>query len=72
MMKWLRFPYTDGLKGSEWCWEFLKTEEGTVIICTGGSKNLSDFFRAMNDSTQKSSVGINIWSMRTNIGYINE
>jgi hypothetical protein len=64
--------YSGDLKGSQWHWEFQAQGEHTIIICTGGSKNFSAFIKAIDDSTQTLTVGINIMSMLANVRYIKE
>jgi ribosome-associated toxin RatA of RatAB toxin-antitoxin module len=64
--------YSGDLKGSQWHWEFQAQGEDTIIICTGASKNFSAFIKAIDDSTQTLTVGINIMSMLANIRYIKE
>ena len=64
--------HSGDLKGSQWHWEFQAQGEDTIIICTGGSKNFSAFIKAIDDSTQTLTVGINIMSMLANIRYIKE
>jgi len=64
--------HSGALKGSRWHWEFQAHGEDTIIICTGGSKNLSFFIKAIDDRTQTFTVGINIMSMLANINYIKE
>jgi ribosome-associated toxin RatA of RatAB toxin-antitoxin module len=64
--------YSGALKGSRWDWEFQTQGADTIIICTGGSKNLSVFIKAIDDRTQTITVGINIMSMLANINYIKE
>lgn len=64
--------HSGDLKGSQWHWEFQANEEKTIIICTGASKNFSGFIKAIDDSRQTLTVGINIMSMLANIRYIKE
>lgn len=64
--------HSGALKGSRWHWKFQAQGEDTIIICTGGSKNLSVFIKAIDDSTQTLTIGINISSMLANISYIKE
>lgn len=64
--------YSGALKGSQWHWKFQAQGEDTIIICTGASKNLSVFIKAIDDRTQTLTVGINIMSMLANISYIKE
>jgi ribosome-associated toxin RatA of RatAB toxin-antitoxin module len=64
--------HSGALKGSRWHWKFQAHGEDTIIICTGGSKNLSVFIKAIDDSTQTLTIGINISSMLANISYIKE
>ncbi|MBN1255728.1 MAG: hypothetical protein JXA50_10690 [Deltaproteobacteria bacterium] len=66
------YHYSGALKGSRWHWEFQAQGADTIIICTGGSKNLSLFIKAIDDRTQTITVGINIMSMLANINYIKE
>ena len=62
--------HAGALKGSRWHWKFQAHGGDTIIICTGGSKNLSVFIKAIDDSTQALTIGINISSMLANISYI--
>lgn len=64
--------HSGALKGSQWHWEFQAQGEDTIIICTGASKNLSVFVKALDDRMQTLTVGINIISMLANIRYIKE
>ena len=64
--------HSGALKDSRWHWEFQAHGEDTIIICTGASKNLSVFIKAIDDSTQTLTIGINISSMLANISYIKE
>jgi ribosome-associated toxin RatA of RatAB toxin-antitoxin module len=64
--------HSGALQGSRWHWQFQEQGEDTVVICTGGSKNLSVFIKAIDDRTQTLTVGINIMSMLANISYIKE
>ena len=64
--------HSSALKGSQWHWVFQPQGEDTIIICTGASKNLSAFIKALDDRTQTLTVGINIISMLANIRYIKE
>ena len=64
--------HAGALKGSRWRWQFQAQGEDTIVICTGGSKNLSVFIKAIDDRTQTLTVGINIMSMLANISYIKE
>jgi len=64
--------HSGALKGSQWHWALQAQGENTIIICTGASKNLSVFIKAIDDRTQTLTVGINIMSMLANIQYIKE
>jgi ribosome-associated toxin RatA of RatAB toxin-antitoxin module len=64
------YHYAGALKGSRWHWEFQTQGGNTFIICTGASKSFSALIKAVDDSTQTLTIGINITSMLANIRYI--
>jgi len=66
------YHHAGALHGSRWHWDFQPQGGNTVIICTGASKNLSALIKAVDDSTQTLTIGVNITSMLANIRYIKE